>query len=249
VTVPTRREMHVYRDSAALARALADFIVATAGLAMAERGVFRIALSGGHTPQTTYELLGREPLQAAISWSDTFIYFGDERCVPPNDEQSNYRMVQRALLEHVPIPAANVHRIRGEIDPGLAANEYASVLRADFGNTPRFDLMLLGLGKDGHTASLFPGTAPDTDDEALVRAVYAEADVAWRVTVTPKVINMSRSVAFAVQGADKAQILAEAYEGAHDPMKYPAQIVQPESGRLTWFVDELAAGMLRKKTH
>jgi len=242
-------EMHVYRNPAALARALADFVVATAGLAMAERGAFRIALSGGHTPQATYELLGREPLREEISWSDTFIYFGDERCVPPNDEQSNYRMVQRALLEHVAIPQANVHRIRGEIDPGLAANEYASILRADFGNAPQFDLVLLGLGKDGHTASLFPGTPPDTDDEALVRAVYAEADVMWRVTMTPKVINHSRSVAFAVDGVDKAQILADVYEGPSDPVKYPAQVVHPASGRLTWFVDELAAGMLRKKTH
>ncbi|HVR46629.1 MAG TPA: 6-phosphogluconolactonase [Candidatus Binatia bacterium] len=244
-----RGEMHVYRDPAALARALADYVVATAGLAMAERGVFRIALSGGHTPQTTYEVLGREPLRAEISWSDTFIYFGDERCVPPNDEQSNYRMVQRALLQHVPIPPANVHRIRGEIDPGLAANEYGSILRADLGNAPHFDLMLLGLGKDGHTASLFPGMAPDMDNAALVRAVYAEADAMWRVTITPKVINMSRSVAFAVQGSDKAEILAQVCEGSYDPTQYPAQIVQPESGRLAWFVDELAAGMLRKKTH
>jgi 6-phosphogluconolactonase len=247
--VPSRGELHVYRDSAALARALADYVVATAGLAMAERGAFRIALSGGHTPQTTYELLGREPLRDEISWSDAFLYFGDERCVPPNDEQSNYRMVERALLEHIPIPPANVHRIRGEIDPGLAANEYASILRAAFGDAPRFDLMLLGLGKDGHTASLFPGMPPDTDDDALVRAVYAEADSMWRVTVTPKVINLSRSVAFAVQGAEKAQILAEVYEGPSDAVKYPAQIVHPSSGRLTWFVDELAAGMLRKKTH
>ncbi len=247
--MPARGELHVYRDAAALARALADFIVATAGLAMAERGAFRIALSGGHTPQATYEVLGQEPLRDEISWSDVFLYFGDERCVPPNDEQSNYRMVERALLGAIPIPPANVHRIPGEIDPGLAANQYASILRADLGNAPQFDLMLLGLGKDGHTASLFPGTPPDTDDEALVRAVYAEPDAMWRVTMTPKVINLSRNVAFAVQGADKAQILAEVYEGPSDPVKYPAQIVHPASGRLMWFVDELAAGMLRKKTH
>jgi len=247
--VSARGEMQVYRDPATLARALADFIVATAGLAMAERGAFRIALSGGHTPQATYELLGGEPLRTEISWSDTFIYFGDERCVPPNDEQSNYRMVERALLERIPIPPANVHRIRGEIDPGLAANEYGSTLRADLGNAPHFDLMLLGLGKDGHTASLFPGISPDSDDEALVRAVYAETDAMWRVTVTPKVINLSHAVAFAVQGSDKAQILADVYEGPIDPVKYPAQIVRPESERLVWFVDELAAGMLRKKTH
>jgi 6-phosphogluconolactonase len=242
-----RGEMHVYRDGPAVARALADFFVANAGLAMAERGAFRVALSGGNTPRATYQLLGQEPLRNEISWSDVFIYFGDERCVPPTDEQSNYRMVQRTLLELVPIPPANVHRIRGEIDPGLAANEYGSILRADMGDAPHFDLMLLGLGEDGHTASLFPVPAPDTEDEALVRAVYSDSQIMWRVTMTPKVINMSRSIVFAVEGAEKAQILAHVYEGPRDPLKYPAQIVQPASGRLSWFVDELAAGMLREK--
>jgi 6-phosphogluconolactonase len=244
-----RGEMHVYRDGPALARALADSFVANAGLAMAERGVFRVALAGGNTPRAAYQLLGQEPLRTEISWSDVFIYFGDERCVPPDDEQSNYRMVQRTLLDLVPIPPANVHRIRGEIDPGLAADEYASVLRADMGDAPHFDLMLLGLGDDGHTASLFPGTPPDTDDESLVRAVYSSSKMMWRVTMTPKVINMSHSVAFAVEGADKAQILAQIYQGPRDPLKYPAQIVQPSSRRLSWFVDALAAGMLREKAH
>jgi 6-phosphogluconolactonase len=244
-----RGELQVYRDPAALARALADYFVATAGLAMAERGAFRVALSGGNTPRPTYELLGKEPLRPEVSWSDVFIYFSDERCVPPTDEQSNYRMAQEALLDAVPIPAANVHRIRGEIDPGIAANEYASILRADLGDAPHLDLMLLGLGPDGHTASLFPGMLPSIDDESLVRAIYSEAHMGWRVTMTPKLINMARSVAFAVQGPDKAQILAQVYEGPRDPVKYPAQVVQPLSGRLVWFVDELAAGMLREKTH
>jgi 6-phosphogluconolactonase len=226
-----RGELQVYRDSEALARALADFFVATAGLSMAERGSFRVALSGGNTPRRTYQLLGGEPFVGQISWSDTFIYFSDERCVPPTDEQSNYRMVERAFLQTVPIPPANVHRIRGEAQPGIAANEYGSILRADMGGTPHFDLMMLGLGKNGHTSSLFPGTPPDTDDEALVRAVYVEPEMMWRVTMTPKLINMSRNVVFAVQGPEKAQILAEVYEGPRDPLKYPAQIVQPAAGR------------------
>ncbi len=236
--------MQICRDPAAVARALADYVVSTASLAMAERGAFRIALAGGNTPRAAYELLGREPLRGEISWSDVFVYFGDERCVPPNDEQSNYRMAQRALLDAVPIPGANVHRIRGELDPGVAANEYASILRADLGNAPQFDLMLLGLGRDGHTASLFPGTPPDTDDESLVRAVYSQTQMMWRVTMTPRLINLSRTVAFAVEGPDKAQVLADVYEGPIDPVKYPAQIVRPASGRLLWFVDKLAAGML-----
>jgi len=191
--------------------------------------------------------IAREPLREQISWSDVFVYFGDERCVPPTDEQSNYRMAYKAFLNSVPIPPANVHRVAGEIEPGHAANEYASLLRSALGSAPQFDLVLLGMGPDGHTASLFPGAAPDVDDEALVRAVYSTSQMMWRVTVTPKVINSARTVAFAVEGADKAAALAAVYEGPVDPIKYPAQIVHPSPGRLVWLVDELAAGMLKTR--
>jgi 6-phosphogluconolactonase len=247
LTMSDRGTVQVYRDPAALAQALAELFIATGNLAMADRGSFRVALAGGNTPRSAYELLGREPLIEQLSWSDVFIYFGDERCVPPSDEQSNYRMAQKAFLSSIPIPPANVHRIAGEIDPGHAANEYASILRADLGNAPVFDLMLLGLGADGHTASLFPGAAPTIDDQALVRAVYSESQLMWRVTITPKVINLSRTVAFAVEGADKADALEAVYEGPVDVIKYPAQIVHPNSGRLIWLVDELAGGMLKTR--
>ncbi len=243
-----RGELQICRDSQALARALADLFVSTGRMAAAERGSFHVALSGGETPRAAYDLLATEPLREELSWSDVFVYFGDERCVPPDDEQSNYRMARRAFLDAVGIPPANVHRIRGETDPGLAANEYASILRADLGDTPKFDLVMLGLGPDGHTASLFPGTPPDTDEDALVRAVYAQSQMMWRVTVTPKVINAARTVVFAVEGTEKASIFATVYEGAYDPVRYPAQIVEPRSGRLVWLVDRLAAGMLSDKT-
>ncbi|MGA8574591.1 MAG: 6-phosphogluconolactonase [Candidatus Cybelea sp.] len=239
-----RGELQLCRDPQALARALAELFVATGVMATAERGSFHVALSGGETPRAAYELLAQEPLREELSWSDVFVYFGDERCVPPDDEQSNYLMARRAFLDAVGIPAANVHRIRGEIDPGHAANEYSSILRTDLGNAPRFDLILLGLGSDGHTASLFPGSPPDSDDDALVRAVYAPSQMMWRVTMTPQLINAARTVAFAVEGAEKAQILATVYDGPVDPVEYPAQIVHPVSGRLIWLVDELAAGML-----
>jgi len=242
-----RGEIQVYRDSAAVAQALADLFVATGRMAMADRGVFTVVLSGGRTPRAAYELLGGDPLRTELSWSDVFIYFGDERCVPPIDEQSNYRMASKAFLDSVGIPPANVNRIRGEIDPGQAANEYASVLRAALGNAPQLDLVLLGLGSDGHTASLFPGTPPESDDGSLVRAVYADSQAMWRVTVTPEIINRARTVVFAVEGVDKAQILAEVYEGPVDTTKYPAQVVAPKSGRLIWLVDELAAGMLKTR--
>jgi 6-phosphogluconolactonase len=247
--VTARGEMQIYRDPQTLARALAELFIATGRMAAAERGAFRVALSGGETPRAAYELLGSEALREELSWSDVFIYFGDERCVPPTDELSNYRMAQRAFLEKVGVPHANVHRMRGEADPGQAANGYASILQTDMGDAPQFDLVLLGLGSDGHTASLFPGTPPDTDDDALVRAVYARSQMMWRVTVTPKVINLARTVAFAVDGAEKAEVLAAVYQGPVDAVKYPAQIVRPVSGRLIWLVDELAAGMLKQKAN
>jgi 6-phosphogluconolactonase len=237
-------EMQVVHDPDALARALADLFVSLGRMAMADRGAFHVALSGGNTPRAAYELLAQDPWRDELSWSDVFIYFGDERCVPPDDEQSNYLMARHAFLDSVGIPRANVHRIAGEVDPGHAANEYASLLRTVFGNAPRLDLILLGLGPDGHTASLFPGTPPDTDDDALVRAVYAKSQMMWRVTMTPKVLNLGRTVAFAVEGSDKADILAAVYQGPIDPVKYPAQIIQPVPGRLIWLVDELAAGLL-----
>ncbi|HLX26490.1 MAG TPA: 6-phosphogluconolactonase [Candidatus Cybelea sp.] len=237
-------EMQIVRDPNALARALADLFVSLGRMAMADRGSFHVALSGGNTPRAAYELLAQEPWRDELSWSDVFIYFGDERCVPPDDEQSNYLMAKRAFLDSVGVPRANVHRIAGEVDPGHAANEYASLLRTVFGSAPRLDLIMLGLGPDGHTASLFPGTPPDTDDDALVRAVYARSQLMWRVTMTPKVLNLGRTVAFAVEGPDKAAIVAAVYQGPVDPVKYPAQIVEPVPGRLIWLVDELAAGML-----
>jgi 6-phosphogluconolactonase len=247
--MPERGELQIYRDSQAVTRALAELFVATGRMAAAERGSFHVSLAGGETPRAAYQQIGREPLRDELSWSDVFVYFGDERCVPPTDEQSNYRMAQRAFLDAVGIPRANVHRIAGEADPGHAANQYATIQRTDLGNAPQFDLFLLGMGPDGHTASLFPGTSPETDSDSLVRAVYAESQMMWRVTMTPKVINLAHTVVFAVEGAEKAQAFADVYEGPVDPVKYPAQIVRPRSGRLIWLVDELAASMLKTRAH
>lgn len=241
-----RGRVQIFADPEAVAHALADLFVNVGQAATADRGCFRVALSGGNTPRAAYGLLAQEPRRDALSWSDVFVYFGDERCVPPDDEQSNYLMAEKAFLADVPIPAPNVHRIRGEIDPAAAAADYATILRTDLGEPPRFDLVLLGLGPDGHTASLFPGTSPLTDDAALVRAVYAESQGMWRVTITPELINAARTVAFAVDGSEKAAILGAVLEGEYDPTKYPAQIVAPESGGLTWLVDALAAGQLHE---
>ncbi|HEY1428264.1 MAG TPA: 6-phosphogluconolactonase [Candidatus Tumulicola sp.] len=234
----------VYADATAVAHALAETFVAAGQEAIARSGSFHVALSGGSTPRTAYELLALEPDRDALSWSDVFVYFGDERCVGPDDEQSNYRMARTAFLDEVPIPKPNVHRMRGEIDPAQAAAEYAGVLRDDLGTPPVFDLVLLGLGPDGHTASLFPGSPPDEDAGSLVRAVYSQSQSMWRITVTSDVINAARRVVFAVEGTPKASILATVLQGPREPEKYPAQIVAPTSGRLEWLIDRAAAAML-----
>jgi 6-phosphogluconolactonase len=238
--------LQVYTNPGELAEALAELFVASGRDAIAAYGAFRVALSGGNTPRAAYQLLAGQGLRASLPWERVFIYFGDERCVPPEDERSNYRMACETLLDAVPIPRENVNRMPGEIDPGIAANEYASRLRADLGDTPQLDLILLGLGEDGHTASLFPGCAFDLEAESLVAAVYAQSQAMWRITLTPKVLNAGRRVAFAVEGEAKARALAAVAEGPRDPVRWPAQIVQPASGELMWLVDEAAAGLLQE---
>ncbi len=239
-----RGELRIYADAGAVAQALAEAFVAAGRTAIAERGAFAVALSGGNTPRAAYELLAADPLRTSLSWNEVFIYFGDERCVPPDDPRSNYRMAREAFLDAVPIPSANVARMRGETDPGLAANEYATILRTDLGANPRFDLIMLGLGEDGHTASLFPGIGQVIEENSLVEAAYAQSQAMWRITVTPKLINAARRVVFAVEGVAKARALTAVIEGPREPITFPAQVVQPSSGELTWLVDDAAASLL-----
>ncbi len=243
-----RGDLHVYADAPAVSRALAECFVKAGNAAIAENGSFHVALSGGNTPRAAYELLAGEPFRSSLSWNNVFVYFGDERCVPPTDERSNFGMARAAFLDAIPVPTANVRRMSGEVDPGHAANEYSTILRTDLGQLPRFDLVLLGLGEDAHTASLFPGRELDRDQDSLVEAVYHESDATWRLTITPKVINAAYRVVFAVEGASKAPALAAVYEGSYDPRTYPAQIVRPTSGQLTWLVDEAAASLLSERT-
>lgn len=240
--------VRVFADAHAVTVALAQTFADISRTAVAERGVFEVALSGGSTPKAAYEMLAAEPFRSHIAWSSVFVYFGDERCVPPNDPASNYRMAYEALLGAVPIPSENVFRMRGEADPAIAADEYASALRAQLGERPRFDLVLLGLGDNAHTASLFPGSPPELDDGALVRAVYVDAQAMWRITITPAVINAARNVVFAVEGAPKAGALHDVLEGPRDVVRWPGQVVKPSPGQLTWLVDEAAAAKLSETT-
>ncbi len=228
----------VRADAQSVAQAAVDLIVVAAG------GVpgFSIALSGGSTPRTLYELLAQEPYRSQINWSDLQVFFGDERCVPPDHPDSNYRMARDALLTRVPIPEQNVHRMKGELEPQIAAAEYGRMLKQKFGDGG-LDIVLLGMGDDGHTASLFPGTEALSETEHRCVANYVEKFKSSRITLTAPFINRSRQVLVLVSGASKAARVKEVLEGPHDPQRLPIQLIQPTNGSLTWLLDVAAAGM------
>jgi 6-phosphogluconolactonase len=250
-----RPDLDVLPSPGALAQAAAGQFIAAAGDAIHARGAFVVALSGGATPRRTYERLATEPLMSRLMWSRVQVLWGDERCVPPDQAESNYRMARETLLDRVPVLPANVHRIRGEDDPGAAAARYEGTLRALF-NTPagppraapgaRIDLVLLGLGVDGHTASLLPGSAAAHERTRWVMAEYAIAASTWRITLTPAVINAAAEVVFLVSGGAKARILGRVLEGPHRPQELPAQAIAPSNGRVHWCVDAAAAADLGK---
>ncbi|MFO7742974.1 MAG: 6-phosphogluconolactonase [Anaerolineae bacterium] len=243
-------EREIITSADCLARVAADRFVALASAAVAERGRFAVALSGGSTPRPAYALLGHEPLAeeplaghplaGKVDWARVDVFWGDERCVPPDHPDSNYRMARRILLDRIPIPGENVHRIRGELPPQEAAAAYQLELQTGLGGDGRFDLILLGIGPDGHTASLFPGTPAIGERERSVVAVYVKKLDAWRVTLTLAAINAARHVIFLVAGAEKADVLARVRGG--EPL--PAAMVRPADGQLTWLVDRDAAARL-----
>jgi len=231
-------EFGVYPDVTSLARAAAERFVTLAAEAIAARDQFVVALSGGSTPRATYELLATEEFATRTDWPRVHICWGDERNVSPNHPNSNTRMAREALLDNVPIIASHIHRIQGELPPEQAAAAYRAELEAVLGADRRFDLILLGMGTDGHTASLFPGTTALEERERAVVAVCVERLRAWRVTLTLPVFNAARHVLFLVSGVAKAKTLARIRAG--QPL--PASLVQPAEGELVWLVDRDAAG-------
>ncbi len=239
-------EVRLYADKEAVAEAVAQHFVTLAVEAIAQKQPFSVALAGGSTPRPAYESLATPRYADRLDWSQVELFWGDERCVPPDHAESNYRMAYEALLRHVPIPEQNVHRMWGELEPEQAAEDYEEQLRSSFGDVrvPRFDLILLGLGEDGHTASLFPHTPvlQGQGQERWVVAHYVEKLGAWRLTLTPVVLNAAENVTFIVVGERKAAILEEVTEGPYRPQELPAQRVQPRRGRLRWFVDRAALG-------
>lgn len=234
-----------------LARVAADVVLDAARAAVAARGVFRIVLSGGETPRRLYETLAVETRYAALPWERTHVFWGDERYVAPDDVESNYRMAHDALLSRVPIPAGNVHPMRTDApDPERAARDYEAVIRDACalgpGEWPRFDLVLLGIGEDGHTASLFPGSPVLHEPHRLVAAVRTEAKPPpVRLTLTLPVFAHAAAVAFLAAGAAKAAAVAAAIQPPPDGMPPPAGLVRPIDGELIWILDLAAARFVR----
>ncbi|MHB8940024.1 MAG: 6-phosphogluconolactonase [Desulfobacteria bacterium] len=237
----------IYPDREHFVDGSADFIAELAVRAVAERGRFAIALSGGGTPRPIYARLATAGYIDRIEWTKVHIFFSDERCVPPDDSRSNYRMAREALLDHVPLPPGNIHRVRGEDDPAQAALAYAQEVQRLFrtASAPAFDLICLGIGDNGHTASLFPGTAALCEQVRWVVPQYVEVMTTWRVTFTPVLINAARHVAFLAEGVGKADMLWRVHEGPYQPDVLPSQLIQPVNGRLHWLVDAAAGSKVQ----
>jgi 6-phosphogluconolactonase len=243
-----RPEIRIFEDAEAVARAAAGEFRHRAAVAVAERGRFTVVLSGGSTPR----LLFRELAGAAagdLPWEKVHLFWGDERTVPPDHSASNFRMVQEELLSRVAVPAANIHRIRGEDpDPAAAATDYEAELRGFFelqsGQFPRFDLVFLGMGADGHTASLFPGSEALAEAERLVTAPWVTQLKTRRLTLTARVFNHAAGVVFLVSGAEKAETLQRVLEGPRHPLELPCQLIEPDNGELVWLLDSAAAQLL-----
>jgi 6-phosphogluconolactonase len=237
--------IRILPDPATLADAAARHVVESARAAIDARGRFSLVLSGGSTPRDLHLRLASPPLADQVDWSNVHIFFGDERCVPPDDDQSNYHMAAETLLGRVSIPAAQVHRLRGELPPDEAAAAYQAELQAFFGaQQPSFDLVLLGMGDNGHTASLFPGLRAVHENNRWVVAEYVGEVSMWRLTLTPAILNMARELLFLVAGQAKADMLKQVLEGPHRPAELPAQIIRPVDGDLVWLVDQAAAARL-----
>lgn len=234
--------IQIFSDSKNLARGAAEYLLARSGEAVAQKGFFTVALSGGSTPKILYELLAdaHEPFHAQVPWSRTHFFWSDERHVPPDHPDSNYRMAHEAMLSRVPVPESNVHRVRSE-NPNAdeAAAEYEqTLLQLTKQALPQLDLILLGLGNDGHTASIFPGSEVLDETKRLVVAPWVEKLNTYRITMTLPLLNNGAAVVFLVSGAEKAEIVKKVIEG---PKLYPAQAVQPTHGQLLWLLDSLAA--------
>lgn len=238
----------VLPDSSQLAQAAAERFIEIGRQAIDSRGRFSVSLSGGSTPRALYSLLAKLPMIEKLDWSRVDFFWGDERCVPPAHPDSDYRMAYESLLRPIESHAPVIYRIQGELEPAVAAQKYSDLLKSYFEpDTPfSFDLLLLGMGDDGRTASLFPGTSPIHETRAWVKSHFVPKLNAWRITLTPAILNLSRHVVFLVSGEAKAKTLRRVLEGPFVPDELPSQIIKPAGGELDWYIDQDAARNLKQ---
>lgn len=248
-------QLHVYKNGEELSSAVAKWIAERISATLTKKDRFTIALSGGSTPQRLHKILAASPYKEQIDWSKLHIFWGDERAVPFEDSRNNAKMAFDTLLDFVPVPASQIHVMRTDIAPEQSAVEYEKILHQYFGPsagegdglpTESFDLVLLGMGDDGHTLSLFPGTEVVHEEAAWVKAFFLKAQAMYRITLTKSIVNRSACVAFLTTGAGKAHALKEVLKGAYHPDLYPSQEIRPTAGELHWFVDEAAAAGLNE---
>ena len=240
-------QISIYPDTNILSREAAQFIVRLANEAIVTHGRFTIALSGGSTPKVLYSLLGDEPYRSQIDWAHVDIFWSDERCVPPDSEDSNYYLAQQVLLSKISIPDNQVHRMPADRpDRDAASQAYTEEMYRTFGtiHIPKFDLIQLGMGPEGHTASLFPHQSSLHEQQRLVIPVTVPKPPPPRLTFTPPILNAARHILFLVTGSDKADAVHAVLEGDYQPDEYPAQLVRPTNGEITWMLDTYAAEKL-----
>jgi 6-phosphogluconolactonase len=242
-------ELRVFGDLEQLSQYAAKLFAQQAAKSISERGKFLVALNGGSTPIRLFQLLATD-FRDKVDWSKTHVFWGDERSVSPEDPESSFGQARESLLSHVPIPDSNIHRIKGEIGSAEASKEYSNTLE-NFASPPfdwpRFDLVYLGMGEDGHTASLFPGSPLNVSEPTMPVTAHYQDRPANRVTLTPSVFNNAGMVAFMATGEKKANTLAEVLSDRYNPEQYPAQRIDPKVGKLIWLVDEAAASKLPRK--
>lgn len=238
-------DLHVYKDGEALSVAAAKWIADRITDTLKTKDRFTIALSGGSTPKRLHELLAQAPYKETLAWSKLHVFWGDERAVPFDDSRNNAKMAYDTLLNFVPVPASQIHVMRTDIAPEQSAIEYEKILHEYFDKTPySFDLVLLGMGDDGHTLSLFPGLPIVHEEKAWAKSFWLQAQDMSRITLTKTIVNKSACVAFLTAGTAKAHALKEVLKGAYNPDLYPSQEIKP-AGELHWFVDEAAAAGLK----
>jgi 6-phosphogluconolactonase len=245
--------VHVFESAGLVAEAAADAFVARARHAIESGQLFNVALSGGSTPVRLFKLLAAEPYRDRVPWERVHLFWGDERTLPPDHPDSNFGAANEALLSKLDLPRENVHRIHGEHrHPEIAAADYEAELRRHFGlaetEFPRFDLAYLGMGADGHTASLFPDSEALEERRRLAVAQWVETLGAQRITLTCPTFNNASCILLLVTGGEKAETLSEVLEGPADPPRYPVQLIRPESGELHWYIDKKAGRLLGRES-